>query len=100
MQKRNEKRNEKRKCDLIPDNFETIEEFWNFWDTHSLSDYEDNLKEVNLKFNLKRRYYYIPVVPEIIKKIKQFSEKEGISIETITNLWLQEKLQEKSIERR
>lgn len=31
--------------DDLPDNFESLEEFWRFWDTHSSADYEDAMTD-------------------------------------------------------
>lgn len=31
----------------LPKNFNTIEEFWNFWDTHSSADYEALMEDVS-----------------------------------------------------
>lgn len=32
--------------DPMPDNFDSLEEFWAFWDTHSTADYEDLMEDV------------------------------------------------------
>ena len=29
--------------DVLPDNFETLDELWGFWDTHSSADYEADM---------------------------------------------------------
>jgi hypothetical protein len=34
--------------DILPDNFESLEEFWQFWDTHSTADYEDLMEDVEV----------------------------------------------------
>jgi hypothetical protein len=79
----------------IPEQFESIEEAGNFWDVHDLADYWDQTSETDLEFNLKRRHYFIGVAPGIAQQLQCVSEAEGISSETMVNLWLQEKLQEK-----
>lgn len=85
----------KNKRDPIPDHFESPIEAGNFWDVHDLADYWDQTSETDLSFDLKRRHYFIGVAPGIAKKLQCVSEAEGISSETMVNLWLQEKLQEK-----
>jgi hypothetical protein len=32
--------------DALPENFTTLEDFWEFWDTHSSADYEDTMEAV------------------------------------------------------
>ncbi len=81
------------KKEPIPEHFSSAKEAGEFWDTHDLTDYWDETQPTNLKFNLRRKHYYLSVVPELMLKIQQVSEGKGISIETISNLWLQEKLQ-------
>jgi hypothetical protein len=85
----------KNKKDPIPDRFESPEEAGNFWDVHDLADYWDQTSETDLKFDLKRRHYFIGVAPRIAQELQRISEAEGVSSETMANLWLQEKLQEK-----
>jgi hypothetical protein len=43
------------KRDPIPENFASIEEAAEFWETHSLADYWDVTKEVHFDVNLKPR---------------------------------------------
>jgi hypothetical protein len=38
--------------DELPENFDSIEAFRSFWDTHSTADYEDLMEEVEVQFNL------------------------------------------------
>ena len=85
---------EKNKKNPIPEHFKSAEDAGNFWDTHDLADYWDQTRETDLIFNLKRRHYFIGIDPKIAQKLQRISEAEGISAETMVNLWLQEKLQE------
>jgi len=39
--------------DPLPDEFKSIEEAAEFWDTHSLADYEDLQKDVEFEVELK-----------------------------------------------
>ena len=39
--------------DPLPEKFKNIEETAEFWDTHSLADYEDLQQEVNFEVELK-----------------------------------------------
>jgi hypothetical protein len=41
------------KIDLLPDEFQTIEEAAKFWDSHNLSDYEEYQKDVEFEVYLK-----------------------------------------------
>jgi hypothetical protein len=85
----------KDKKDPIPEHFESAQEAGDFWDVHDLGAYWDQTRETDLVFNPKRRHYFIGIDPRIAQELQRVSEAEGISAETMANLWLQEKLQEK-----
>jgi len=55
----------------------------------------DQTREADLRFGLRRRRYFIGIDPGIAKDLQHIAEAEGVSSETMANLWLQEKLQEK-----
>lgn len=76
----------------IPEHFPSAEDAGDFWDTHDLADYWDKTKEVKMQFNLRKKHFYISVSPQIAKELHKVSEEQGVSTETVVNLFLQEKL--------
>lgn len=78
--------------EALPKHFKTAEDAGEFWDAHDLADYWDKTKEADLTFNLRKRHYYIAILPQIAKELQLISESQGVSTETVVNLWLQEKL--------
>jgi len=78
----------------IPEQFATIEEAVDFWDTHDLTDHWDLIEEADFEVNLQRRRYLVAVDPELAKKLATEAHKQGLSTETLINLWLSEKLQQ------
>ena len=87
----NLKNKNKKSSDEIPENFDSYEAAAEFWDTHDVSDYLDLTEEVpDVKIKLKRKHFRIE--PEITAKLSNKAREKGISIETLINLWLQEKL--------
>ena len=83
----------KSKREPMPKHFKSPEDAGDFWDTHDLADYWGKTKETDLLFNLRKKRYYISILPGIEKRLERISEKQGVSIETIVNVWLKEKLQ-------
>ena len=83
----------KSKREPIPKHFKSPKDAGDFWDTHNLADYWEKTKESALLFNLRKRRCYISILPGIEKKLERISEKQGVAIETIVNVWLKEKLQ-------
>ncbi|MBI5749169.1 MAG: hypothetical protein HZA00_08590 [Nitrospinae bacterium] len=84
----------KSKKESIPEHFKTAEDAGELWDNHGLGDFWNQTKEADLRFHLKRRHCYVSLDSKIFHKLLLLSEKDGVSVETMTNLWIQEKLQE------
>jgi len=84
----------KKKRDPLPESFGMIDEFVQFWDTHSTADYPEAFREVKGKVTLKQRRYLVALRPRLMKQVSQRAEKEGVSTETLINVWLTEKLRE------
>lgn len=85
-----------RKRDPIPKHFKTIEEAAEFWDTHDLADYWDLTREAHLDVDIQRRVFLTALEPELAKKLVARARQQGVSTETLINLWLSEKLREVS----
>ena len=78
--------------DSIPEQFATLEEAGEFWDTHDLADYWDSTDEVALEVDLQSRRYLVAVDPELVKELATVAHQRGLSTETLINLWLNEML--------
>jgi hypothetical protein len=87
------------KRDELPDNFSSIDEFQDFWDKHSSADYDDLMVDVVADVDLIGSKVYCPVAKEVLSKIKIQAHSQGISIETLINLWLLEKTKEPCYEK-
>jgi len=83
----------KKPRDPIPEKFESLEAAADFWDTHSLTDYRDEFREVKgVKIDLDNRR--LRLENELAQKIGRIARQRGVSSETLMNLWLQQKLTE------
>ena len=80
--------------DPLPQSFKTIDEFAKFWDTHSTADYPEAFREVKTKINIKRRRYFVALTLRLMKQVSRRAKAEGVSTETLINVWLTEKLRE------
>lgn len=81
-----------RQRDPIPEQFDSIEAAADFWDTHSLTDYEDQIREVEIEVRAKRRRR-ITLDPEVWERVVQQARIRGVTPETLVNLWLMERAQ-------
>jgi hypothetical protein len=66
-----------------------------FWDSHDLAEYWDKTKPVELEVDIQSEATYYPVENALSKKIHSAARKRGVSPETLLNLWVKEKLEEK-----
>ncbi|MCI0697318.1 BrnA antitoxin family protein [candidate division KSB1 bacterium] len=85
----------KRERDPIPEQFSGFDELANFWETHDLTDYEDQLQEVDYKVARKpTRQFVVTLSDELTKALWKATHREGVSMQTLVNLWVQERLQQ------
>jgi len=88
------------KQEAIPRAFDGLEEVADFWDTHSLADYTQYLKPARVTFKLTGRVHLLAVDPKIASELRAISRAQGLSPETVANLWLRERLASESKQRR
>ena len=69
----------------------TLKEIAEYWDTHSLADHWDETHEVNFEVLMQRKCR-VTLTPEIYEKIERQALEQGVSPETLVNLWLVERL--------
>lgn len=82
----------KKQRDPLPEQFNNLEDAVEFWDTHSLADYEECWKDVQCEIDIKRRTYQISLDSGLYQKLRRVARARGVSAETLVNLWLQEKV--------
>jgi CopG antitoxin of type II toxin-antitoxin system len=67
-----------------------------FWDSHSMADYWDDLKPVRLRFakNLSQGIT-IRFDPPTLDKLRRHAQQKGIGPTTLARMWILEHLAEK-----
>jgi len=79
--------------DPLPEHFSSIEEASDFWDTHDAGDYEEYLRPVKEKLAVNENLPQAVLLESaIMEQLKNTARKRGISVETLINLWLKERL--------
>lgn len=59
-----------RKREPIPENFESIEAFQDFWDVHSSADYEESMEEVEVEIDLRSSRVYCAVAKDLLTQLR------------------------------
>lgn len=55
----------------LPESFESEEAAGEFWDTHSLTDYEEHLEAADVTFEISERVFEVQVAEDIFKKLRE-----------------------------
>ncbi|MBM3475577.1 MAG: hypothetical protein FJX75_20115 [Armatimonadetes bacterium] len=78
----------------IPD-FKTDEEAAEWWDTHDLTDYEDELEPVdNVTFGPLRIVVSLRFACEEFKPLRLMAAAKGIDVETLLHTWIAERVRQ------
>lgn len=80
---------ENKRIDPIPENMSLLEAS-DFWDIHSVADYPSQVVEVT--YAPGEPITIVAIAAEFKPLLEKRARENGISIETLINLWVQEKL--------
>jgi len=77
----------------IPDT-DSIEELSRFWDTHDLTDFEDQLEEVRTPVFVRGEAATIAIAlkPKEVQTLKRMARSEGVQEAMLVREWVREKL--------
>ncbi len=86
--------------DKIPEEFESIEQIQEFWDTHSTADYWDEMEDAEMelspalksKIELRKLYHLLRLSGEQIKSIENEARVENIDGKKLISKWVLEHL--------
>jgi hypothetical protein len=91
-------RRNSKKREPIPPHFQSVAKAAEFWDSHDLTDYWDLTREASFEIDIQRRVFLTALEPGLAKKLTEWARKQGVSTETLINVWLTEKVTEASQE--
>jgi hypothetical protein len=72
--------------------FETYEEAAEWFDTHDMADYEDQLIPVHIDFDVSGSQNWVELDKEIAKHLRGLAQKQHISTRALVNEFLREKI--------
>ncbi len=75
---------------------DTIEGIGEYWDTHSLADHWEETHEVEFEVRAQRRHRVV-IEPELYQRVETQARQRGVQPETLINLWISERLQDKVV---
>lgn len=76
--------------------FKTYEEEARFWDTHNVTDFDNETENVDIVFELSRprsETLMVRLQKDFKDKLEQAARSKGLNVSTLARMWLMEKLQ-------
>ncbi len=70
----------------------TLEEIAEFWDTHSLADYEGEIQAVEMSFDPSARRTWVGLEPDLMADLRRIAVERQVSIQTLVNVWLRQRV--------
>jgi hypothetical protein len=70
----------------------TLKEIAEFWDTHSLADFDDQTYEVEMTFEPSARRPVVTIEPELMEDLRRIAHERKVSTQTLVNLWLRQRV--------
>ena len=78
----------------IPEEFASLREASDFWDSHDAGEYMEYLRPVKEKVTVDEDQPQVVLLEHSLsERLKLAAHQSGVSLETLVNLWLKEKLQ-------
>jgi CopG antitoxin of type II toxin-antitoxin system len=65
------------------------EKIGEFWDSHDFTEFDTDAPDVHFEITCA-----VPVEIELFSEIEKQAHKRGVKVETLVNLWLQQKVAE------
>lgn len=88
------KQHMKKKKSKIPE-FKNYEEEAHFWDTHSFTEFEDELEDVEVAFDLDKPRddtLIVRLQKDLKEQMEKVARNKGLNVSTLARMWFIEKL--------
>jgi hypothetical protein len=67
-----------------------------YWDNHDLSDHWEQTNPAEFEVDLQSSSIYFPLQRTLAERLRTAADAQGVSPETLLNLWVQERVAEES----
>jgi hypothetical protein len=61
-----------------------------------LVDYWDETQEADFDVDIESEVFYYALMKTLSERVQSLAQKQGLSADTLVNLWVQEKLQQEA----
>jgi len=68
---------------------DSLEKMGEFWDTHDFTEFDRDAPDATFDIECA-----VPLDPELLAALEEQARARGVSVETLVNLWLQQRLED------
>lgn len=72
--------------------FASLDDLVEFFDTHDMGEYEENLPEAHFEVDLRRKTHLVAIDEETNTRLTEIAAQERTPAEALVNSWLKEKI--------
>jgi hypothetical protein len=72
--------------------FTSLDELVEFFDTHDMGEYEEDLPEADFEVDLRKKVHLVAIDEETNNRLTEIAEQEKTPAESLVNTWLKEKI--------
>ncbi len=72
--------------------FASLDELVDFFDTHDMGEYLDQMPEVHFEVDIKRHTHLFAIDEDIVEKLTEIASSRQVSSEELVNALLREKI--------
>lgn len=69
-------------------------EIGEFWDSHDLGEFWEQTEPVEFDVEIDDSISYFPVEQSLADQLRQIAQAQGISAQTLLNIWVREKVEQ------
>ena len=81
-----------KQIETLPEEFESEEAAAEFWETHSITDYEEFLEPASVQVNIKRRHFEIEVDEECFLAVRDTARKQHKPVKQLASEIIKQRL--------
>jgi hypothetical protein len=74
--------------------FGSLDDLVEFFDTHDLGEYLQQMPEVDFEVNIKKKTHLFALDEGLVNKLMEIARSSQVPSETLINTWLREKILE------
>ena len=77
---------------------QSYQEIGEFWDTHDVTEYWDTTEPVEFEVDIQSEVRYCALESTLAHKVSEIAWQRGVSVETLVNLWVRDKVAEELVQ--